>query len=94
MTKQELCSLVSNETGIVYEAVKIIVDEYARQVIRCLEKGNNYTQRGFGTFHLVRRKEKKSRDIGRNLSLTVPERTIPKFRPSPAFTKIVKQSNN
>jgi DNA-binding protein HU-beta len=48
--------------------------------------------RGFGTFYLVKRKEKAARDIRKNKSVIIPACHKPIFRPVKSFVEEVKNN--
>lgn len=52
--------------------------------------GENIYLRGFGSFILKQRAQKTARNISRNITVIVPEQTIPAFRPAKEFKAQVK----
>ena len=55
-----------------------------------MAEGDNVYLRGFGTFHIIERKEKVGRNISKNTSVVIPAHKIPKFKPSKEFMGMVK----
>ena len=48
--------------------------------------------RGFGSFIVKKRAEKKARNISKNTTIVIPEHYIPSFRPSKKFVNKVKEN--
>lgn len=74
-------------TGIECMTVLAVVDGFMEQVRNSLAAGENVYLRGFGTFGLKHRAEKKARNISKNTTLVVPAHDIPTFKPSPEFAR-------
>ena len=83
MTKQEIVKEVAKATGIESKAVLSVVEGFMEQVRNSLINGENVYLRGFGTFRLKHRAEKKARNISKNTTLIVPAHDVPAFKPSP-----------
>jgi nucleoid DNA-binding protein len=90
MTKRELAAKVARKTGIQANAVKLIIEEAAEEIMRCLEDGDNYYQRGFGSFEIVKRRAKPARNIITGEKIMIPEHKEPKFHPSDYFLERIK----
>lgn len=56
--------------------------------------GENIYLRGFGTFLLKQKAEKVARNISKNTTIVVPAHTVPAFKPSPDFMKLVADNNH
>lgn len=85
MTKQEIVKEVAKATGIESKAVLSVVEGFMEQVRNSLTNGENVYLRGFGTFSLKHRAEKKARNISKNTTLIVPAHDVPVFKPSKEF---------
>jgi DNA-binding protein HU-beta len=59
---------------------------------KSLEEGENVYLRGFGSFIIKKRAEKKARNISQNTTITIPEHNIPAFKPAKVFVEAI--SNN
>lgn len=92
MTKNEIVKIIANRTGVTHDIVKTIVEEYADQIINCLATGEDYFQRGFGTFAAVKQQEKYGRNICKGTSIIIPACTRPKFKPCNYFVERVKSN--
>ena len=90
MTKQEITQTIARRTGVANEVVKLIVDEYADEIINCLAKGETYYQRGFGTFAPVLCKGRTARNISKGITFKIPATCRPKFKPCDYFINRVK----
>ena len=90
MTKAEIVSQITEKTGIEKVAVTAIVEEIMETIKANLAEGDNVYLRGFGTFHIIERKEKLGRNISKNTSVVIPAHKIPKFKPSKEFLGMVK----
>jgi DNA-binding protein HU-beta len=90
MTKAEIVNRINEKTGIEKVAVMAIVEEVMASIKENMANGENVYLRGFGTFHIIERKEKLGRNISKNTSVVIPAHKIPKFKPSKEFMGIVK----
>ena len=90
MTKADIVSEVSNETGIDKAAVLATVESFMKNVKGSLAEGNNVYLRGFGSFIVKKRAEKTGRNISKNESIIIPAHNIPAFKPAKTFVEDVK----
>ena len=90
MTKAEIVTRINEKTGIEKVAVMAIVEEVMASIKENMANGENVYLRGFGTFHIIERKEKLGRNISKNTSVVIPAHKIPKFKPSKEFLKMIK----
>lgn len=93
MTKAELCKKISDQTGCDMQSVSAIVESLMLSVKGSLEKGENVSLRGFGSFILKRRAEKMARNISKNTTVIVPAHDIPVFKPAKDFMGQVSKLN-
>ncbi|MDR0743010.1 MAG: integration host factor subunit beta [Tannerella sp.] len=89
MTKAELISLISKNTGIEKTEVLNIVTSYMNTIKKSLEEGENVYLRGFGSFIVKKRAEKKARNISKNTTIIIPEHSIPAFKPARVFMEAI-----
>lgn len=94
MTKAEIVKQIAEKTGIEKETVSAIVENFMEQVRSSMIHGENIYLRGFGTFQLKRRAEKVARNISQNTTIVIPAHTVPAFKPSPDFMKLVLYNNH
>ena len=90
MTKAEIVNRINEKTGIEKVAVMAIVEEVMACIKENMANGENVYLRGFGTFHIVERKEKIGRNISKNTSVVIPAHKIPRFKPSKEFMGMIK----
>lgn len=90
MTKAEIVSEISKNTGIDKATVLTTIEAFMDTVKESLEVGESVYLRGFGSFILKKRAEKLARNISKNETLTIPEHNIPAFKPSKAFSARIK----
>jgi DNA-binding protein HU-beta len=89
MTKAELISLIAKNTGVEKAEVLSVVTAYMETIKKSLEDGENVYLRGFGSFIIKKRAEKKARNISKNTTITIPEHNIPSFKPAKVFLKAI-----
>ncbi len=90
MTKAEIVTRINEKTGIEKVAVMAIIEEVMASIKENMANGENIYLRGFGTFHIVERKEKIGRNISKNTSVVIPAHKIPRFKPSKEFNGMIK----
>lgn len=90
MTKFEIATRIAKCTGIQMSEVMLIADAFMCEVKDALIKGENVYLRGFGTFRLKKRAEKKARNISKNSTVIIPAHMIPAYKPSKSFALQVK----
>ncbi|MDR1116328.1 MAG: integration host factor subunit beta [Tannerella sp.] len=85
MTKAELISLISKKTGVEKSEVLSIVTSFMDTIKKSLDEGENVYLRGFGSFIVKKRAEKKARNISKNTTIVIEEHNIPAFKPAKVF---------
>ncbi|MBP3828896.1 MAG: integration host factor subunit beta [Bacteroidaceae bacterium] len=90
MTKQDIVSLISKQTGIDKTTALTVVEAFMDQVKGALATDNNVYLRGFGSFILKKRAQKTARNITQNTTMIIPEHNIPAFKPAKVFFDAVK----
>ena len=92
MTKADLISLVSAQTGMDKVNVKKVIESFTENVKNSLKSNKNVYLRGFGSFLVVKKAEKTARNIRKNTSIVIPEHYAPKFKPVKSFVDDVKEN--
>jgi DNA-binding protein HU-beta len=92
VTKAEIITLISSNTGIDKDVVSITLEGYFDAVKDTLLKGDGVFVRGFGSFVNKKRASKKARNLATNTTVMVEEHYIPCFKPAKEFTEQVKSS--
>src|SRR5256885_13815042 len=82
LTKRDLVTRISNETGLVQQQVLDVVQKTLDYIAEALAKGDKVELRNFGVFEVKVRKAR----IGRNPNAPetdgpIPERSVGKFKP-------------
>ncbi len=90
MTKADLISAISAETGADKVIVKKVIESFTENVKKSLTNGKNVYLRGFGSFIIVKKAQKTARDIRKNKKVVIPEHYAPKFKPVKSFVDSVK----
>jgi len=90
MTKADIVSKISEETGVEKQAVLATVEAFMDSVKNSLSDGDNVYLRGFGSFIVKERAEKTGRNISKNESIIIPAHNIPAFKPAKTFVEKVK----
>ena len=91
MTKAEIVTDIAKKTGIEKQTVQQTVEAFMESVKESMIGGEDVYLRGFGSFIVKKRAQKKARDIGKNKEIVIPEHYIPAFRPSKQFVNRVKE---
>lgn len=89
MTKAEIVTEIAKQTGIEKAAVLAVVEQLMTTIKDSLAHGDNVYLRGFGSFIVKQRAEKTARNINMNMTLIVPARNIPAFKPADSFKEQV-----
>ena len=90
MTKADIVTKISEETGIDKDTVLTVVEAFMATVKNSLASGNEVFLRGFGSFIIKTRKQKIARNISKNTSIVIPEHNIPAFKPAKTFAELIK----
>jgi DNA-binding protein HU-beta len=91
MTKAEIVNQISESTGVEKVAVQAVVEAMMKNVKDSLSRGENVYLRGFGSFIIKKRAEKKGRNISKNTTIIIPAHNIPSFKPAKVFMEQVKK---
>lgn len=90
MTKADIVSQISKETGIDKTTALTVVESFMEQVKDALGNDENVYLRGFGSFILKKRARKTARNITQNTTMIIPEHNIPAFKPAKVFFDAIK----
>ncbi|MCD7933652.1 MAG: integration host factor subunit beta [Tannerellaceae bacterium] len=90
MTKADIVSEISKNTGIDKQTVLASVESFMTTVKGSLAQGENVYLRGFGSFVVKKRAQKTARNISKNTTIIIPEHNIPAFKPAKTFLNEVK----
>lgn len=90
MTKADIVAKISETTGLEKTSVQATVEAFMKCVKDAMIQGENVYLRGFGSFIIKTRKEKKGRNISAKKTVIIPAHNIPAFKASKAFANEVK----
>ena len=92
MTKADVITKISEQTGIDKTDVSAAVEAFFSVVKNSMADGNNVYVRGFGSFVNKKRARKVARNISKNTAIIIDEHFIPSFKPSKVFIEKIKNS--
>jgi len=90
MTKAEIVAEIAQKTGIEKASVQTVVENFMEVVKTSMINGENVYLRGFGSFIIKTRAEKKARNISKKTTIIIPAHNIPAFKPAKTFMVEVK----
>ena len=91
MTKADVVANIAADTGIEKVDIHVVIEAMMMEIKKSLSRGENLYLRGFGSFIVKKRAEKKGRNIKNNTTIKIPAHNIPAFKPSKFFVKGVKE---
>lgn len=92
MTKRDLVVKISKETGMIQSDVAEIVQKTLDSIAEDLIAGNTIELRNFGVFEIKVRKSRKGRNPNKPANeVTIPERTVVKFRAGKELKEAVEK---
>lgn len=92
MTKADIIDVVSEKVGLGKHEVKIVVETFIEEAKNCLNSGENFYYRGFGSFIVKERAEKTARNISKGVAITIPAYNTPVFKPAKELKESVKNN--
>lgn len=87
MNKADLVVKVANQTGLTKKASREAVDAVISAITDSLNKGERVTLVGFGTFHVMERKERKGVNPQTRETIQIPAKKVPKFKAGKSLRK-------
>jgi DNA-binding protein HU-beta len=90
VTKADVISAISEQTGVDKADVSTTVEAFFTVVKGALESGEAVYVRGFGSFVNKKRAKKVARNISKNTSIVIEAHQVPSFKPAKAFVEEVK----
>ncbi len=85
MTKQELVQQVASKTGCTNASVEQVISAAINEIRETVERGEEVTLRGFGTFKPKACKARVARNIGTGEAVRVAAHMKPSFKPAKEF---------
>ena len=74
MTKSELIAIIAKSAGITKDKAAKSLDAYETAVTKELKKSGKLVLVGFGTFSVVKRKEREGRNPQTGKAIKIPQR--------------------
>jgi len=87
MNKTQLIEAMAADAGITKAQAKKALDSFMKNVTETLKKGGKVTLIGFGTFSTVTRKAREGRNPATGKKITIPAKTVVKFKPGSNLQK-------
>ena len=94
MTKAELVSKISINTGIEKLTALAVIESMMSEIKDSISANEAVFLRGFGTFKPKKRAKKTGRNIKKNTTIIIPAHHIPAFKPAKVFVEEVKNNVN
>jgi DNA-binding protein HU-beta len=93
VTKADIISQISEQTGIDKADVSTTMEAFFSVVKNNMASGENIYVRGFGSFVNKKRARKVARNISKNTAIIIDEHYVPSFKPSKVFIEKIKKSD-
>jgi len=90
MTKKEIVNLVANKAHSTKKATEEVVEVFLKEIIKSLAKGEKVVLSGFGTFKVVKVKDKPVIIPGSGEKKIVKGHRAPRFSPGKPLKKAVR----
>lgn len=89
MTKSEILTKVSVDTGCSKALVSYITESLLENISSSLASGESVVFSGFGTFETVVKKAKVGRNIHKGEEIKIPAHIAPRFKPGKPLKDLV-----
>lgn len=89
MNKAKLIELMSKATKLSKAACRDCLDAVITEVSKALKGKKQVVLTGFGTFSTVQRKSRKGINPSTGKTMTIPAKTVAKFKPGKALKEMV-----
>jgi DNA-binding protein HU-beta len=89
MNKADLIEAISNETGLPKAKSGEVVSSILKNITEALKSGDKVSLVGFGTWSTAKRAERKGRNPKTGEEITIPGKTVAKFKAGNELTKNV-----
>ncbi|MFQ6083586.1 MAG: HU family DNA-binding protein [Candidatus Aminicenantia bacterium] len=90
MNRTDLIIKICKNSGISRAQATKALDSFISGIEDALKKGKRVTLVGFGSFHVVRRKERKGRNPRTGKEIFIPSKRVVKFSPAKALKETIK----
>ena len=89
MTKAELVDEVARNSDLSKKDAEVIVQTFLDSIIESLKSGTKVELRGFGSFRLRSRSERKGRNPKTGDQVHVPAKKVPYFKPGKELKELI-----
>lgn len=79
MIKNDLIEALVRKNDFTYQEAKDVANTVIKTFCESIENRDSIFLRGFGTFKIVKREQRKGRDIGKGFIVNIPARNTVKF---------------
>lgn len=94
MTKAEVVSTISQQTGILKPQVEAALEAFFDVVKDSLSQGETIYLRKFGNFQNKKRAKRLARNIKKNTTIEVEAYQYPTFKPSRLLMEAIRQGQS
>lgn len=89
MNKKNIVKEIAKKNGLTQVQTMEIVDDFLSAIVDAVAAGERIQFIGFGTFEPFKQKERTVHNLATGTAKDVPEKMIPKFKPSKCFKEAV-----
>ncbi len=90
MNKAKVIEQMSKATKLPKSTTKECLEAFITTIGNALKQGKSVALTGFGTFTTIKRKSRSGINPVTGKKMTIPAKTVPKFRPGKALKGMVK----
>ena len=90
MNKAELVERIAKETSQTKTSIEETINAALDIIKSSVKRGEDVTLVGFGTFTQSKRQARNGRNPQTGKEITIPEMTIPRFRPGKEFKSLLQ----
>lgn len=91
MTKRELVSAISAQTGEENQTTALILETFIEVVMEAVANDDSVTLRRFGVFERKHHPKRPVRDVFNKVAVELPAHNAPRFRPAKEFKRQVQE---
>lgn len=92
MNKDEIVNILSQRTGFMKKDSEILLDTAFQIITEALAAGERVQIANFGTFEVKHRAPRMGRNPRANVSIPIPSKWVPSFKPSKSLKTIVESN--
>jgi len=92
MNKADLVAKISKDADIPKAAAMQAIDSFTEHIIKAMQKGEDVTLVGFGTFTTSKRKARTGRNPQTGQTIKIAARKVPKFKAGKQLRDLINKS--